>query len=362
MGDRHPVIWRVQFHIPVHLLPILETMSDERKELKKFILKFSIFAAPFAVFTMLYLIADPFRVLRPYDDYYKDSNVEPCRDFVATELFLKHRQKNGYDSFILGNSRSRAFECSQWLRYEPDAKCFHFAANRESLFGIWAKIKLIDQTGTPLRRALLILDPEILAGLSDSQGHLFIKHPVLSKRSWPSFQLVFLAAYYEDLFFIKFTDFYLFHRWRPYMRGLILQQPLQFDPVTNDDLYGLQEIKPEEVEKYYADRKNIFFERRHVPAAPKQVIRPESLRMLKEIRQIMEHHGTRFKIIISPLYDQIPFNRADLQALQDLFGVENVFDFSGVNDLTQDVHNFMEPFHYWPKVAREILRRIYSGA
>ena len=336
-------------------------MSDERTEFKKFIVKFLVFAAPLVAFTLLYFVADPFRVLRPYNDYYKDCHVEPDRDFVATELFLKHHQKYSYDSFVFGNSRSRAFECRDWVRYEKGASCFHFAANGEVLYGIWAKVRLIDKSGSGLKRALLVLDPITLAGTSDLKGHLYVKHPALSQRSWFSFQCIFFAAYYEDLFFVKFADYYLFHRWRPYMRGVIQEEPLLFDPVTNDDIYAPETTDPGEIERYYAERKNQFYERKASGSPPSAaVIGPEPLRMLEDIRQIFERHETRVKVVLSPLYDQVPFNPQDLKVLQDLFGKENVLDLSGVNEFTADIHNYREYIHYKPKVAREILRRIYG--
>ena len=57
--------------------------------------------------------------------------------------------------------------------------------------------------------------------------------------------------------------------------------------------------------------------------------------LLKEIDQICRKHNTSVKIIISPDYNQISINPADVEILKDIFGYENVFDFSGINEYTK---------------------------
>ena len=42
-------------------------------------------------------------------------------------------------------------------------------------------------------------------------------------------------------------------------------------------------------------------------------------------------------------------------------GEENVFDFSGVNEFTNEMTNYYETSHYRPKVCKELLRIIYDG-
>ena len=68
---------------------------------------------------------------------------------------------------------------------------------------------------------------------------------------------------------------------------------------------------------------------------------------------------TNYRIIISPLYNQIKLNNQDLDYLKQLFGKDNVFDFSGINKFTKDYNNYYESSHYRPHIAREIMQLIY---
>ena len=65
--------------------------------------------------------------------------------------------------------------------------------------------------------------------------------------------------------------------------------------------------------------------------------------------------------MISPLYDQVKFNPEDLSVLQEVFGHNQVFDFSGVNEFTTSKYNYYETSHYRPHVANEIMKKVYAG-
>ena len=53
-------------------------------------------------------------------------------------------------------------------------------------------------------------------------------------------------------------------------------------------------------------------------------------------------------------------NESDLIYLKDTFGEDNVFDFSGINEFTNDYRNYYEISHYRPHVARKILEIVYE--
>ena len=79
-----------------------------------------------------------------------------------------------------------------------------------------------------------------------------------------------------------------------------------------------------------------------------------------DLRAIFLNHRTSFRIVISPMYDQVCFNRADLNFLQNLFGKRNVFDFSGINKYTNTASNYYDLIHYKPCLAQQILKEIYN--
>ena len=82
--------------------------------------------------------------------------------------------------------------------------------------------------------------------------------------------------------------------------------------------------------------------------------------MLQEIKSIFDKHNTNYRLVISPLYNQIKFNLTDLNVLNSIFGRNFVCDFSGIKELTKPKTNYYEFSHYRPKVGEQIMQRIYK--
>lgn len=53
-------------------------------------------------------------------------------------------------------------------------------------------------------------------------------------------------------------------------------------------------------------------------------------------------------------------NKKDLAELQSIFGIRKVYDFSGINEITNDYRNYYEDSHYIPHVADTYLEIIYN--
>ncbi len=83
--------------------------------------------------------------------------------------------------------------------------------------------------------------------------------------------------------------------------------------------------------------------------------------LLRNMKKIFDQQHTQYRIVISPLYDQVKLSSRDVTVLQNIFGSENVFDFSGINTITADMHNYYEGSHYRPHVARQIMDSIYHN-
>jgi hypothetical protein len=83
--------------------------------------------------------------------------------------------------------------------------------------------------------------------------------------------------------------------------------------------------------------------------------------MLADLARMLRDGGTRVRVVVSPLYDEMRIASADREALERVFGVENVCDFSGVNEWTESSHNYYEESHYRPHVARDAMRMAYAS-
>ena len=82
--------------------------------------------------------------------------------------------------------------------------------------------------------------------------------------------------------------------------------------------------------------------------------------VLDEIMEVLRRHGTSIRVLISPDYNQKKLHPDDREILQGIFGKENVYDFSGINEFTEDYHNYYEAGHYRPLLGNKLLERIYK--
>ena len=90
------------------------------------------------------------------------------------------------------------------------------------------------------------------------------------------------------------------------------------------------------------------------------MINLESEIMLRDIRKVLDRKGADWRVIIHPLYDQIIFNRDDLNLLQEIFGADRVYDFSGNPEFTNDPTHYIDSSHFKPAIGKEVLRRVYA--
>jgi len=326
-------------------------------------LKVSALVLPLFIVLIFYLFSDPFKVIYHYKSFYP-SFVVLNRDFVSTETFLHNNPHFHYDSFILGNSRSIFYEVGDWQKYISSTKCFHFDASAETLFGIYSKIKFLDANNVPLKNVLIIMDYGTLIDTYDSKGHLFIKHPLVSGKPWYAFHLEFVKAFFDLKFLIAYTDLSVSKRIKNYMVAdcLLDDRPTEYNAAANEiKLAEFERIIKNNPTDYYLPRKDVFYERSAVQIYSPMAIRSEQDRMLREIKNIFMKNKTDYRIIVNPLYDQTKLNSSDLAYLIKVFGSDNVFDFSGINDITKNRYNYYEASHYRPHVARLILSDIYRN-
>jgi len=334
------------------------------KNLNKFIYKTLIVLFPFLLLLLLYIILDPFKVIHGNPPFYKKGDVVDInRGYVSTATYEKQYQKYKYDSFILGNSRSRFYEISDWQKYLPsNSSCYHFDASSESLYGIYKKILYIDQKGGSLNNVLIILDDDALAKDKSVEGHLFIISPQLeNNKNIVNFHATFFKVFCYYKFLYAFLDYKISGKVKDYMRdnGLLDDESFDYNQATNEIRLSDAEEKIWKA-TYYTNKRLSGFNRLQGDFLFEPVIKDSQKQMLEKIKQIFIKHHTSYRIVISPQYDQIKFNPEDLHYLEDSFGKDFVFDFSGRNILTESYQNFYDKTHYRPQVSKQIMEIIYE--
>jgi hypothetical protein len=76
------------------------------------------------------------------------------------------------------------------------------------------------------------------------------------------------------------------------------------------------------------------------------IIQSKQYDLLKKLSETVKKEKAKIKIIISPLYNQLAINDADKRMLTNLFGVNNVYDFSGKNIITDNKSNYYESIRF----------------
>ena len=330
------------------------------KKYKSGLTFFALLLMPGILLTALYLHFDPFKVVKKYTTY-SYTPVSPNRDFISTEIFLENRQQFKYNSFIFGSSRAISFSPASWLKHLDNAAVpFVFDASGESLFGINTKLKFLEKEGTDIKNVLILFCRGAFLNYKNYDDHLIIKHPKVSGESCAKFHFVFFKAYFNLRFLLGYYSFLITENHNPFTQGIIQHEGVSID-------YNTNQIKLDVLEKqlindpieYYESRSNIFYKRNGEKIDSKQEIDNNSLKMLMEIKEILERNNSNFKIILSPIYDQVKFSVKDKELLLGIFG-DNLYDFTGKNFITESDTNWYETDHFRPFIADSIMNIIYS--
>ena len=325
------------------------------------------FLSPFVFLLLLYVILDPFKVVKKYESYYISDGIQVVtlnNDYVSTSTFDNNYSTYKYNSFIFGNSRSRFYEIADWKSHiDSSSNCFHFDASVESLYAILKKVKYLENKNVDMNNVLFIIDYSTLKQITPRSGHLFIISPQLENyKNISDFHLTFIKAFFTPEFAIAYLDYKIRGEVKSYMKknSLLNDSPMHYDLKTNEESFPHFEELIDKGKYYTPERMKVFEKRDTIQQFSPVVILDKQKQMLQEINDIFKKHKTDFKVIVNPLYDQIKLNESDLEYLRSLFGEERVFDFSGINDFTNDFHNYYEASHYRPHVARQILDLIYK--
>ena len=333
----------------------------------KFLIKAGLISLPVVFIFIIYCCLDPFKVIRNYNSYYQSGNspyVTLNMDYVSTETFINNNPTYNYNSFIFGNSRSKFYEMNTWGKYAKTEVGFHFDASDETLLGISRKLQFLHNNRTTISNALLILDYATLSQTKEKKGHLYISHPTLSNQSRFLFQLEFFKSFLNPYFLMAYMDFRITNKVKDYMkdRFLLNDAPIAYNPIQNEMKFSFFEetIKTNPLEFYSPKKMKVFYHRDIIQKYSRPVILNAQFQLLTEISEILKKDKCKIKIVISPLYNQLKLSAKDIKILSNLFGRENVFNFSGINFITNNYQNYYENSHYRPHVAEYIMKEIYK--
>lgn len=341
--------------------------------MKNTIYKFTILsilaALPVAVFIGIYIWLDPFRIIHTYEPYFSDADpmhVGWNKSFVSTDNFNRHYEKEKYNSYIFGSSRSINYLASDWRRHLPDnASIYHFDASSETLTGILYKIKYIKSKGLNIENALIILDIELLPREEDHENHLFIQHPDLTpEHDFLKFHMTFFNVFRQRAFLKALYDLkrYDFQEYMVATGILTLHNP-SYDPITNEESYpATDSLIRVASEKYYTPERLSQFPK-NTDEIPTPAYLEAGGKPYDTLNRIKGELGNNcdYYIIVSPTIKLLRLNPSDLESLRKIFGSGRVFDFSGKNKISGDYHSYYDDkSHSRPEICKILIDSIYS--
>lgn len=327
---------------------------------KKLLKKIIILSSPFLFIAICYLITDPYKKIWSYD-YYLFDYMMLGRGDVSTRVYLKNKDKYRYNSFIFGSSRSCAHTSKEWKKYlSPNDHPYSYGSFNEPLLGIYRKLALIDSLNGEIKNAFIIIDLD-RTFIESGIHYLNYDHYLISGLSrYEYYSSDFLTYLNSPLLLVKSIDYKLFHKQRNYMKGFVGMKKEDWDPITND-WYPDEDEKVLDTSTYYGKHMRVFYQRPCVQQYAKKQIDVFQKNILLKMAVIFNKHHTNYKFIIAPLYDQLKIDTMDLKFMQSVFKKECIYDYSGINDITNNIYNFSnDSVHYRPLVGKRIFKEIYT--
>lgn len=339
---------------------IINTTTNRagHKYVRRLVWKALLFTLPFWAVIVLYLHDDPFMVEHRYAVY--DSDVTLNEHHVGWSIYCNRRDSLPFNSFILGNSCTMAFPCDEWEKYlERDARAVRLFGNGEGLNAILLKLQALERDKAEIRNVLMILDHTSLAKTRQSSGSGHILPAEISGCSSVGVQLEFLQAF-------VMPDF-LFPYLRYKVTGTILPSIKHLNPygrvrnsANNDAINPRERMIEREGEGYWTNRQQEFPVRDGNAVVSDRAVFQSQFALLHDMADILNRNHSRVRILISPDYNQKVLHPKDKEILCKLFGEENVFDFTGINEYTSDYHYYYEQGHYRPLLGKKLMERIYG--
>jgi len=336
--------------------------------MKKYFGKLMVFAGiPVGVLIVVYLITDPFYVMKPFSlDYY----YEPNRDYSSVELFMMNKNTHHYNSFIFGSCALGGINSYHWRSKLPDgAEQFVFQSWRETLTGIEDKIVWLHEHKIPIDNAIIVLDiPSTFNAEQLSSDAVVLHDPKMSRISplrW-HFDMYLNFLQKPSVWVTSIENWYI----RKYIGG---KPKLSFDIVSNDQFArdstdftrmppkdSMRDATPRllEVLSYRIEQRGVEDQ-----AVSPPLINAEYERQLENIKKIFDGCGTDYRVLVKPgvFYTSSRINDDDLFLLKKIFGEEYVYDYSGDNEITKDLNHFYDTEHFGLSAGWLMVENMYSG-
>ena len=334
---------------------------QHRNSLVKLYTRLLILTVPFLPLIVIYYVFDPDMVLGKYKRF-DQSDIVLNEGYIGWQNYLNNRDSIPFNSFIMGNSCTMAFRTDEWEKYLSDnSRAVRFFENAESMAGVCQKVQALEEENAQLDNLLIVLDAYSFAATRPSQDTRRIFSWKAAGISHTQFLFRNLQSFLMPSKCLSYLRYRITGKYTADMKSVIIPDGPIREPFTNNFLNPREREIVEDGEIYWNNHYEEFHKKSRNPGEiARKTIFNSQISMLEGLKAICSRHSTNVTLIISPEYFQKKIHPEDLQKLQDIFGKESVFDFSGVNSYTEDYHNYYEPGHYRPYLGAKLLKDVYS--
>ena len=338
--------------------------------MKRLAIKGIILLTPLILIVGYFIWKDPMKIVHSYESPLSAGVLMNDRLFQAR--WLNKQDSTDYQGFIFGSSRSKAFKTSAWQKYLPaNIEVFHMGVNDESLYGLVKKAQYLDKQGFKIKHALIPLDVRLLSLYKDHEAHIFREHPDVSGESAGEFYKRFFIAFLNVEFW---QSIWIWEQEEKVTQSFTWNPGFTYNKKTGDHYYSRMDslIVSDSLNYYDRNKKEVFYQQGKLKEKTifytrdfnkdqksESVLNSTSIDLLKELKATLQKHGTNYKVVLTPNYDLSSPSKEDRKVLDQVFGKEHIYDFSGVTDITKDYHHYYEEKHFKPYVANWLMSDIY---
>ena len=305
-----------------------------KDSIKKFCLRTLLAASPVILFMAFYAIVDPFHIVHPLTTDAQGSDsvvVGNNAGFTSVETYLLYNDQYHYDSFILGSSMSQNFKASYWMPYlDSTASILHFDASSETLTGIINKMLFLNDHGTTIKNALIVIEAKMLERRQPNENDiLFTQHPATTGIfNWLHVHSLFFNAF-RDLDQVKYALFPSRYKAQLENEGIISEIAPNRIGHLNEMYYGeIDSIIATNPDEYYSPERIKRLKRISLPTVSQPAIDETMESQLKTIKEILDKNNTNYIIIVPPRNTNPQLKSQDLWVMKAIFGEDKVHDFS----------------------------------
>ena len=324
------------------------------------ILKFSLFPVFFSgILILMYLNKDPYLDFGVYSDYSWKYRFQQMGDLGTKKLLTK--SKSSYNSFILGSSRTTGIYACYLEKINTNAKFFHYVNFNESIGGIYSKLYLLDSLGYSLDNIIIYLDTDTTF---ENYGEVnFADHFLLTNKTKFKSQIDHFKSFMilnTDKINILFGNELIGESFPNWISDKITNDP---NHICSDSII-LSYNKNEKLKdkKYLKSidslkRTGFMYKRDKIQQYKENQISKVEFDLLSKIKVLLNKNKSNYYIIITPLYDQLKFSKLDNEKLNNVFK-NRIYDFSGINKMTNNEYNYPDRSHFLPYISKKILDSI----